>query len=112
MQDSTDNYSFPECCYGVDISSECTECHDDHHNDLVHSLSSVLPTVGLLLVVSIVIIATSCWCYHNRRRKSGEMAILTEKGELVVLKDDGRHAQRRGPLVISLSQLESRRVYS
>ena len=72
-------------------------------------LSSVIPTVGLLLVLTIVITATSCWYYHNRKRR-GEMAIFTEKGELIVLKDDGKYTERQGPLVIRLSQLESRRV--
>lgn len=41
------------------------------------------------------------------------MAILTEKGELIVLKDDGkcRTEKQARPLVIKLSQLELRRVY-
>ena len=39
------------------------------------------------------------------------MAILTEEGELIVVKDDRKHAKRQEPMVIKLSQLESRRVY-
>ena len=87
---------------------DCSECHDPHdHDELVPS--SVIPTVGLLLVLTIVIIVASCWCFHNRKTRRG-MAIFTEKGELIVLKDDGKHSERRGPMVIRLSQLESRRV--
>ena len=110
--------AFPGCCLDFEDhpgpkDPECTDpCHD-HHEELEHIfiLSSVIPIliVGLLLVLIIVIIVTSCWCYH-RKRRSREMAILTEEGELIVVKDDRKHAERQGPLVIRLSQLESRRV--
>jgi hypothetical protein len=87
------------------------ECHhhDDSDDKLQHILVSAIPPliVGLLLIIAIIVV--SCWCCH-RRRRSREMAILTEKGELIVVKDDGKHAERHGPLVIRLSQLESRRV--
>ena len=39
------------------------------------------------------------------------MAIFTEKGELIVVKDDRKHTERQEPMVIKLSQLESRMVY-
>ena len=86
---------------GCNIS--VTVCHN-----LEHSLPPAI--LGLLLVLTIVIIVTCCWCYHKRRRRRREMAILTEKGELIVLKDDGKHTERQEPLVIRPSQLESRRV--
>ena len=84
-------------------------CHDHDHEDLEHTLPPVILIVGLLLVLTIVIIVTCCWCYHKKMRRR-EMAILTEKGELIVLKDDGKRTEGHGPLVIRLSQLESRRV--
>ena len=95
----------PSCCDDVNDSQPCKECHD--HDIFI--LIPIILIIGLLLVVMIVI---SCWCYHRRRRRrSREMAILTEKGELIVVQDDRKHAERLGPMVIRLSQLESRRVW-
>lgn len=108
VDDEIMNNSTPGCCDGV---GDCRdpECHD-HDDELQHILVSAIPPliVGLLLIIAIIVV--SYWCCH-RRRRSREMAILTEKGELIVVKDDGKHAERHGPLVIRLSQLESRRVY-
>ena len=98
----------PQCCYDHDM--KCGKCHD--HVDPLDSLSSVIPTILLLLILTIVITVTVCWCYHRRRRRrSREMAIFTEKGELIVVKDDRKHTERQEPMVIKLSQLESRMVY-
>ena len=96
----------PSCCDDVNDSQPCKECHD-------HDILILIPIllIGLLLVLIIVIIVIGCWCYHRRRRRrSRDVAILTEKGELIVVKDDRKHSERQGPMVIRLSQLESRRV--
>ena len=100
--------NFTRCCPDHPRPKDL-ECKDTCHDH--HELRLVIPIliVGLLLVLIILIIVTSCWCYHKRRR-SREMAILTEEGELVIVKDDRKHTERREPLVIRLSQLESRRV--
>ena len=97
----------PGCC--DDVNSDPQTCKNNCHD---HDILILIPIliIGLLLALIIVIIITSCWCYHRRRRRrSREMAILTEKGELIVVKDDRKHTER--PMVIRLSQLESRRVY-
>ena len=106
--------NFTRCCPDFDDHPrpkdlECIDTCHDHHEYIILRLVIPILIVGLLLVLIILIIGTSCWCYHKRRR-SREMAILTEEGELVVVKDDRKHTERREPLVIRLSQLESRRV--